>query len=70
MLGADGDAADGVVGEFVFGHHVGVEEVSAVEDDGAAETFFDVGEAGVAELGPLRADDEGVGAVERVHHQR
>src|SRR5690606_34765205 len=57
-------AADAVVDEAVFFHGFGAVEVSAVEDDGAVHQFADLVEVGVAELVPVGADDQAVGAFE------
>ena len=58
-------ATDSAVVEAHFDEHFAIEMVAAVENDRRAHELLDEGKVGIAELGPLRRENEGVGVADR-----
>src|SRR5271166_1685349 len=61
----EGLATDSAVVEAYFDEHFAIEMVAAVENDRRVHELLDEGKVGVAELGPLGRENEGVGVADR-----
>jgi hypothetical protein len=60
-------SADGVVGEALFAHVIGIVQIAAVEDQRLFERLADGVEIGTAEQTPFGDDHQRIGVGQRLH---